>query len=248
MEQKPADNQRIVLAIDDELGMVNLYRRYLAKSGYEVIGGSPEEAEELAITYKPRVILLDVNMPSRSGWDVLEHFKDRDETFEIPVIVCSIEDNKERAFRLGAADYLIKSIEQQALVDAVKRVELERDRRKVLIIDDQPESIRLVRDVIAADERFVILEAVGGEQGLDVINSQWPDLVILDLRMPEMDGFAVLDRLIDNPDTASIPVLVVTADDLTEQERERLKNVWIYQKQTVDAQELLNNVVSHLSW
>src|SRR5258707_10209332 len=143
-------------------------------------------------------------MPNLSGWDVLALLKDRDETFEIPVIVCSIESDKERAFRLGASDYLVKPIEEKDLIEAVRRVELERDRRKVLIIDDQPDSIRLVRDAIAADERFVILEAVGGEQGLDVINSHWPDLVILDLRMPEMDGFAVLNRLIDNQATPRI--------------------------------------------
>src|SRR5262249_32644319 len=153
-------------------------------SGYEIIGGSPEEAEELAIAYSPRLILLDINMPSRSGWDILAHLKDRDETFEIPVIVCSIEADKERAFRLGAADYLLKSIDEQTLVDAVKRVEMERDRRKVLIVDDQPDSIRLVHDAISADERFVIIEALGGEQGIDMINNHWPDLIILDLRMP----------------------------------------------------------------
>src|SRR5258708_20326211 len=127
MEQKPADNQRIVLAIDDELGMVNLYRRYLTKSGYEIIGGKPEEAEELAETYKPRVILLDVNMPNRSGWDVLKNLKDRDATFEIPVIVCSIKEAHEPAFRLAAADYLIKTIDEQTQVDSVKHVDLERD-------------------------------------------------------------------------------------------------------------------------
>ncbi len=240
--------QRIILAIDDELGMVNLYRRYLAKSGYEVIGGRAEEAEELAINYQPRVILLDVNMPNRSGWDVLQHLKDRDETFEIPVIICSIESDKEQAFRLGAADYLVKSIDERTLIDTIKRVELERDRRKILIIDDQPESIRLIRDALTADERFAVLEAVGGAQGLDVIQSRWPDLVILDLRMPEMDGFEVLDRLHSDPATSHIPVLVVTAGDLTEEERQRLANACVYQKQEINAEELLNNVVSQLTW
>ncbi len=125
--EQPTAPHRIILAIDDELGMINLYRRYLAHSGYEVIAANPEEAEELAIAYQPRVILLDVNMPQRSGWDVLEHLKDRDETFEIPVIICSIEEDKERAFRLGAAEYLVKTIDEETLVAAVRRVELERD-------------------------------------------------------------------------------------------------------------------------
>ncbi len=246
--EAPQHVHRIILAIDDELGMVNLYRRYLANSGYEVIGGSPEEAEELAIAYQPRLILLDINMPNRSGWDVLAHLKDRDETFEIPVIICSIDSDQERAFRLGAADYLLKSIDEQTLVEAVKRVEIERDRRKVLIIDDQPESIRLVRDAIGADERFVIIEAIGGEQGLDMINNHWPDLIILDLRMPDMDGFEVLDKIRAIPDAQNIPVIVVTADDLTEEEHARLGNTCVYRKQTVDAKDLLENVVAQLTW
>jgi CheY-like chemotaxis protein len=246
--EAPKTQHRIILAIDDELGMVNLYRRYLANSGYEVIGATPEEAEELAITYQPRLILLDINMPNRSGWDILAHLKDRDETFEIPVIVCSIEADKERAFRLGAAEYLVKSIDEQVLVETVKRVELERDRRKVLIIDDQPDSIRLVRDAISADERFVIIEAIGGPQGLDMINNHWPDLIILDLRMPGMDGFEVLDQVKAIPDAPNIPMIVLTADDLTEEERQRLGDTCLYQKQSVDTKDLLDHVVAQLTW
>ncbi len=246
--EAPQVPPRIVLAIDDELSMVNLYRRYLAKPGYEVIGGAAGEAEELAITYQPCVILLDVNMPTRSGWDVLAHLKDRDETFEIPVIVCTVDTDREQAFRLGAADYLMKPIDEQTLVDMVKRVEIERDRRKILIIDDQPDSMRLIRDAIVADERFAVIEAPNGAQGVDMVNNHWPDLVILDLRMPEMDGFAVLDHLRADPDTAAIPVLVVTADDLTAEERQRLGHVCVYQKQTVEPANLLNSVVSQLVW
>jgi PAS domain S-box-containing protein len=246
--EAPNPGQRIVLVIEDEMSVVNLYRRYLAKSGYEVIGGTPEEAEDLAINYQPRVVVLDVNMPKRSGWDVLAKLKDRDETFEIPVIVCSVEADKERAFRLGAADYVPKADAERLLADTIKRVEFERECRKILIIDDQPESVRLIRDAIATDGRFVILEAIGGAQGVDMISSHLPDLVILDLRMPEMDGFAVLDQVRANPDTVSIPVLVITADDLTEDERQRLANAFVYQKQTINAEDLLSNVVSQISW
>ncbi|HVO44008.1 MAG TPA: response regulator, partial [Aggregatilineales bacterium] len=244
----PQSAHRIVLAVDDEVGMINLYRRYLAKGGYEVIGAKPEEAEELARVYQPRVILLDIVMPNLSGWEVLDRLKDHDDTFNIPVIVCSIEDHREQAFRLGAADYLIKSIDEQTLIDAVKRVELERDCRKILIIDDQPESVRLIHDALATDDRFKVVEAIGGLQGLEMVRGHWPDLIILDLRMPEMDGLEVWDKLKGDPDTATIPVLVVTADDITDSERERLQGAHLYHKQTVNVDELLQNVVSQLSW
>jgi GAF domain-containing protein/CheY-like chemotaxis protein len=246
--EKPQPTKRIVLAVEDEPGMINLYRRYLAKAGYEVVGAKAEEAEELAELYQPRVILLDINMPTRSGWDVLGQLKDRDTTFKIPVIVCSIENERERAFRMGATDYLLKSIDEQTLVDTVKRVELERDRRKILIIDDLPESIRLVHDALSTDDRFIVIEAVGGLQGLDMVTGHWPDLIILDLRMPEMDGFQVFSQLKSNPDTARIPVLVVTADDLSDAERGHLEGAYIYRKQTVDVDELIQNVVAQLSW
>jgi CheY-like chemotaxis protein len=174
--------------------------------------------------------------------------KDRDTTFHIPVIVCSIDEQRERAFRMGAADFLVKSIDEQTLLDAVRKIELERDSRKILIIDDQPESIRLVRDALSADERFKVLEAIGGAQGLDVVRSHWPDLIILDLRMPEMDGFTVFEALKADAETATIPVLVVTADDLSDAERARLAGADIYRKQTVDTNELVQHVVALLTW
>jgi len=225
-----------------------LYRRFLTRSGYEVIGGRPEEAEDLAINYKPRLVLLDINMPGRSGWDVLAKLKDSDDTFEIPVIVCSVESDRERAFRLGASDYLMKSIDEQTLIATVKRVELERDRRKILIIDDQPDSLRLIREALEADERFTLLEAAGGTQGIDMVNSHLPDLVILDIRMPEVDGMAVLDHLRADPATGTIPVVVLTADDLSDAERQHLNGISVYQKQTVNPADLLEFVTSQLSW
>jgi signal transduction histidine kinase/CheY-like chemotaxis protein/putative methionine-R-sulfoxide reductase with GAF domain len=240
--------QKIILAIDDEVGMINLYRRYLMKSGYEVISSQAEEAEELAINYQPRLILLDINMPNRSGWEVLRSLKDRDETFAIPVIVCSIEANREQAFRLGAADYLMKSIDERTLVDAVKRIEATRDRRKVLIIDDQQDSIRLIKESLSVDERFVIYEATSGAEGLEMVTSQWPDVILLDLRMPDMDGFAVQAQLRADPATAAIPIVILTADDLTHDELQQLDGLAVYLKGMTKPDELIAYVVSQLAW
>lgn len=246
--EKPQPAQRIIVVIDDEIGAVSLYRRYLTKAGYEVIGGKPEEAEDLAVAYKPRVILLDVNMPGRSGWDVLKDLKEHDDTFKIPVIICTVEADRERAFRLGASDYLLKDFDEQTLIDAIKRIELERDRRKILIVDDKPDSVRLIREAFAGDDRFKVYEAEDGQQALEKIHHYWPDLVILDLRMPEMDGFDVLNTLHSNPDTANLPVLIITADDVTDDERDHLNGVKVYRKATIDPKELLEYAVSQLQW
>src|SRR5260221_13072622 len=107
------------------------------------------------------------------------------------------------------------------------------------MVADRRERCRWSRGPTAADERFTVLEAAGGEQALEVVTGHCPDLIILDLRMPGMDGFEVLDRLRANPETALIPVMGVTVDDLTAADRQRLNGPWWYQKQTIDAQELL---------
>jgi PAS domain S-box-containing protein len=240
--------QKIILAIDDEVGMINLYRRYLLKAGYEIISARAEEAEELAIIYQPRMILLDVNMPNRSGWEVLRSLKDRDETYEIPVIICTVDDEREQAFRLGAADYLMKSIDEQSLLEAVHRVEATRDRRKVLIIDDQQESMRLLKDALAGDERFVIYTASNGADGLEMVNSQWPDLILLDLRMPEMDGLQVVEQLRAEEATAAIPVVIITADDPGEEDLAKLHGIAVYRKSAINPDELIAYLVSQLAW
>lgn len=240
---------RIVVVIDDEPGMISLYRRYLAKNRYEVIGTTkPDEATDLVLTYRPRAILLDVNMPGRNGWEVLQQLKDQDATFRYPVIVCSIEDDKPRGFRLGATEYMVKPFLEEELVAALRRVELARDLPRVLIIDDQPESLRLIREALSRqDDLLHLLEAPDGEQGLAMAASHRPALIILDLRMPDPDGFAVLDKLRADPDTSQIPVLVVTASDLSEAERARLTGEHVEFKVNLSGEDLLAYVKQRLA-
>lgn len=239
---------RIIIAVDDQISAINLYRRYLQREGYELVSARPEDVEELAIAYQPRLILLDINMPNRNGWDVLSALKDRDQTYHIPVIVITVDSDRERAFRLDAADFLNKPVNEQQLIETVKRIDAEQNRKKILIVDDQPESIRFVREALAADGRFNVVEAVGGTRGMEMLQSHHPDLIILDLRMPEIDGFMVLSAIRGEPDTANIPVLVVTADDLNEDEIARLQSYSAvrYQKQTLDPMHLLTQVASQL--
>jgi CheY-like chemotaxis protein len=124
---------------------------------------------------------LDINMPGRTGWEVLQQLKDQDETFRYPVIVCSIEDDKPRGYQLGATEYLIKPFLEEELVAAFRRVELERDLPRVLIIGDQPESLRSIREALTVQEDILrLLEATSSDQGLAMIGSHRPALVILD--------------------------------------------------------------------
>ncbi|KAB2860385.1 MAG: response regulator, partial [Anaerolineae bacterium] len=122
--ERPLSRQKVILAIDDELGMINLYRRYLTKEGWQVIGlTNPEEAEEMVANHNPMMILLDINMPNRDGWQVLEKLKDNDQTYHIPVIVCSISTDTQRSYRLGATNHLVKPFVETDLIKAVRETE-----------------------------------------------------------------------------------------------------------------------------
>ena len=243
-EEQNLPPRKIVLVIDDEIGMHQLYRRYLNKAGYTVEAiSNPEQAEEFARLVKPDVIILDVRMPQRDGWDVLAKLKDSDETFEIPIIVCSIEPDSERGFRLGAAEYLTKPFLEEDLLAALRRVEAEQARGRILIIDDKPESIRLLADWLRTNGHYEILTATSGAEGLDIIAEKRPDLVLLDLNMPDMDGFEVLEQLRAEPLTRNLPVLIITAeDDMASQAQQRLSDIDIYHKSELDEVGLLTGI------
>jgi len=247
MTETPVQNQgaqRIIVVVEAETSVISMYRSYLARTGYEVIGTTnPDDATELILTYKPRVVLLNVNMPQRDGWGLLRQLKDNDATFQYPVIVCSIEDDKARGYQLGASNYLIKPFIAEDLIGAIRQIELERNLPTVLVIDNQAESLRLIREALSAEEDLLrVIEADNGEQGLTMIGTHQPDLVILDLRMPEMDGFEVLQRIRNNPDTREQRIMVVTAADLSAEERSKLLQERVELKEQLTGDNLLKAV------
>ena len=248
IEEQALPPRKIVLVIDDEVGMHHLYRRYLNKAGYTVEATSnPEQAEEMARLVNPFAILLDVRMPGRDGWDVLAKLKDSDETYHIPVLVCSIDPDSERAFQLGAAEYLNKPFLEEDLLNALERVEQERDRDRILIIDDKPETVRLISQMLSVQGNLDVLTATSGEQGLAEIARRIPNLVLLDLYMPDMSGFEVLSRLRANPATRDLPVVVLTAEDeLVSISEQQLQGVDVYSKNALDEAQLLTGVQAML--
>ncbi|MBN1679644.1 MAG: GAF domain-containing protein [Anaerolineae bacterium] len=236
---------RIVLVVEEQVKAIDLYRKYLAREGYEVIGVTRlEDAEELAVAYQPRVILLDVAMHEQQGWDLLAHLKDAEPTFRTPIIVCSIDADMERGYRLGASNYLIKPFTREQLVTAVQQAEAEATRQRILLVDDKPETIRVFREMLETFGTYEVLQVTTGQQALDIIQQTASpiDLVILDLRMPEIDGFEVLKAMRSNNRTARIPVLVLTAEDISAEERDSLQHVDVYRKDDVDEHHLLNQV------
>ncbi|MEJ2556664.1 MAG: GAF domain-containing protein [Anaerolineae bacterium] len=217
-----ADN-RLVLAVDDDAGVISLYQRYLEGEGYQVVGViNSHEVLEKAKELQPFAITLDVLMPGKDGWQVLQELKECPETQDIPIIVCSIVSDEGRGFSLGAADYLVKPIMEEELLAALSRLDQRTEETSVLVIDDQADDILLIRRILEAQHGYRVIEAGGGQSGIDLVRQRKPDIIILDLMMPEVDGFAVLEALKREPETRSIPVIVITAKSLTEEERQSL--------------------------
>jgi CheY-like chemotaxis protein len=187
-------------------------------------------------------------MPQKDGWDVLADLKKTPEISNTPILVCSIIQDKTRGFSLGATDYLVKPITEGELRRALERVKRERVVNKFLVVDDEPSALQLLKRILAAQPQYTVLEATGGAQALNVMQASKPDLILLDLMMPEIDGFAVLEAVKSNPDTHDIPVIIVTAKEITKEDRERLngKMAALYNKGMFTAEQLLSDISTAL--
>ena len=240
---------RVVLCVDDDEGVITLFRRYLDKQGYRVVGLSdPFRVVEEARRIRPFAITLDVMMPGKDGWQVIQELKADPETRDIPVVICTIVGEKGRGLSLGAADYLVKPILEQDLLNALDRLDREEGRHRVLIVDDQLDDRNLLRRMIEAQEGYEVIEAGSGQEAVLLVHQRRPHIIILDLLMPEMDGFAVLEALKADESTRAIPIIVVTAKELTEQERQLLNHriEALIQKGVLRSEELLEDVAAAL--
>jgi signal transduction histidine kinase/DNA-binding response OmpR family regulator len=215
------DNHPVVLVIDDDPDVVYLFQENLTEAGYRVVGAlSAEEGVRKARELKPFAITLDIIMPGTDGWAVLRQIKADPATRDIPVLVVSVVDHKDRGYQLGAFDYLLKPLERDAILAALARIQ--RTRGLILVVDDDPTVADLVRQLLEG-EPYQITAAADGVHALELIQGLQPDVVLLDLLMPAMNGFELIDRMKADPQLRQIPVLVLTAKDLTLAERSALE-------------------------
>lgn len=239
---------RIVLTVDDDAGVITLFRRYLEKQGYKVFGLTRgERVVEEAMRLAPYAITLDVLMPGLDGWGVIEQLKSHPETRDIPIIVCSVLGDEGRGLSMGVTDYLLKPISERALLDALEHVGTDGESGHVLVVDDNPDDRKLLRRILENAGHDVV-EAGGGADAISQMQRQAPSLVVLDLMMPDVGGFAVLESLKRDEATRGIPVVVVTAKELSTNERARLQQrvEALLQKGLFDQQQLLSDVTAAL--
>jgi len=225
IRDKSGAEELTVLCIDDEPDTLELLRGFLNDEGYQVItASSGEQGLMLAKQFRPFAITLDILMPHKDGWSIICELKADKETRHIPVIIISFLDNQSLGYQLGAFDYMQKPIESQRLAESIQR--LSHDKLKhALVIDDDPEARDLICQVLQ-DADIHCQVAADGNQGILHLEStamQLPELILLDLMMPGMDGFEMLTELQKVPEWAAIPVIIVTAKTLEEHELQFLR-------------------------
>jgi signal transduction histidine kinase/DNA-binding response OmpR family regulator/ligand-binding sensor domain-containing protein len=239
-----ANRQALVLVIDDEAAARDLVQRTLAKEGYRVqAAASGAEGLALARQLKPAAITLDVMMPGMDGWAVLSALKTDPLTADIPVIMTTIVDDKNLGFALGAADYFIKPIDWTRLLVVLGKHRQRAANSRVLIVEDDPQTREMLRRA-AEKQGWQVVEAGNGRVGLERVAEAVPGVILLDLMMPEMDGFEFMEGLRRRPECRDIPVIVVTGKDLTEEDRRRLNGhvIQILQKGGHSTGELLEEI------
>ena len=222
--QVAMQNAATVLVIDDEPTARDMIGRMLTKEGYRVVtAANGPDGLKLAHEVNPDVITLDIMMAGMDGWSVLSQLKGDPLVADIPVVVITIIDDRNLSFALGASDYLTKPIDRERLAEVLRRVRSKTDNNKtVLIVEDDPGARKMMRRLFEK-EGWTVNEAENGRVGLEAVAQHAPGLVLLDLMMPEMDGFEFIENLRGHEEGTHIPVVVLTAKDLTERDRQRLR-------------------------
>lgn len=220
---RSAREKPLVLVVDDEAQAQELLVNYLTGDGYDVAtasGGKEavEKAEELA----PDAITLNMLAPGKGGWQALAELKQSPTTAGIPIVIVSVVDQRRMGFALGAAEYLVKPVSRQSVLQAIQRhVHRTNGPPTVLIVDDEPEAVQMMTEVLAS-AGYDPVAAGGGREALEILMRQRPAAILLDLMMPDIDGFELMRRIKENPDLREIPVFVLTAKELSDAEMDLL--------------------------
>jgi DNA-binding response OmpR family regulator len=232
-----AQSRPRVLIVEDDLNAAELLADTLEAAGFTAQKArTGEEAMAMVERQPPALVTLDLMLPGVDGWAVLRSLKRRPETHNVPVVIVSVVDNRDLAIALGADDFFVKPVPHDALLERLQQLAAPQSTPgpgTVLVIDDDP----VVHELL--QHRFQplglrLFQAVDGTSGVAVAIAERPAVIVLDLKLPDIDGFEVATRLRENPATASIPIVVLTALDLGPAELERLRGRIVALQQKVD--------------
>ena len=235
---------RPVLVIDDDATSRDLLQRLVSREGLPVVtAASGEEGLRLARELRPAAITLDVMMPGMDGWAVLAALKSAPDLCDIPVIMITIVDDRSLGYALGASDYLTKPVDRDRLAALLQKYERLAQDRYVLIVEDDEDARQVLRQTLQG-AGWAVAEAEDGQAALRLVAESVPALILLDLMMPEMDGFDFVETLRGREEWRKIPVVVVTAKEVTTADRQRLNGYVqkVMRKGGYGREELMQNV------
>lgn len=214
---------RRILVVDDDKDLTTIISAHLEKKGYEIaIANSGMDAIKKAIDLQPELILLDLLMPQVDGYFVAKLLKQNPRTKDIPIVIISAVFDQEQCFRIGIADYITKPFDSKALYEIIGRIEKqvkgEHLRKKVLVVDDDPDIIAVLT-LSLTERNYSVLNAYDGIQAIALAKKEKPDLIILDLMIPSVDGFSVIKAVKGDPEIAAIPIIVITGRTIDDREK-----------------------------
>ena len=214
---------RVALIIDDDPATIDLARRWMGRQGYNVIAAQNGlDGLDMARTQKPDIIILDIYMPGLSGYDVLEQIRADQRLKQVPVILCSSDDNRRLGLERGAAEVLVKPLSQDRLREVLEVLTGDADG-EVLLVDDDPDAAEIVRRC-AKHAGLRVHQVFSGDQGLEYARAHKPRAIVLDLLMPDSDGFSMLDALAADAALNDVPVLVLSSSEINAEEHSRIHN------------------------
>ncbi len=241
IEELPIKEHGIVLVIDDDKVTREMLKKYLSHLGYSVaIASNGKEGLRLAKKLRPDAILLDVKMPKMDGWKVLSSLKENLLLSDIPVIMTSIENQNDKGFAMGATDYMVKPVGREQLSTILNKYNIgDESQRLVMVIEDDIVIREFMANMLKA-EGWRVFKAENGKIALDHLAKKKPTLILLDLLMPEMDGFEFVARLRSNEKWRSIPVVVLTSAKLSATDQAHLHSYvdGIFQKESYNHDDL----------
>ena len=220
----------VILVADNDPSVKERIEPFLSHAGYEVvIAASAQEALRKAVQLQPLAVLIDTQLPPNGGSGLVYDLRRESKTKDIPIVLTSKVNKESLPFDIGQADFLTKPIDRQQLLQMMVKFDLLADGKRgkktpssILIVDDDPQNIRLVKAMLKPFNMEIMI-ADGGKAGLELAMKKKPDLIILDLMMPDVDGFEVVSKLREDPESAQIPILIYTAKNITSEDRERLQ-------------------------
>jgi diguanylate cyclase (GGDEF)-like protein/PAS domain S-box-containing protein len=238
----------LILVVEDDLPTAELLTIHLTQAGYKVAHAfDGEEAIDKAKSLRPFAITLDIMLPKKDGWEVLQELKSDHTTSDIPVIIHSIVDNKDLAFALGATDYLLKPLDKEALITKLEEITVARGKRvlpiSILIIESEDEVTNYFKETFKP-QGFITYSAPTGKRGLELASALRPDVILLDFTLSDMLGFDVIKNIKDTPSTKDIPIFILTERDISADDRMALvgKIERIVQRHAFDTKELVGHI------